>query len=120
MLWLTCNYLINDSAVMIITVLTIILTILLAIGIYIWIRDIRIYAPIKVKAVYKYLYTYVMAAYIMICVTITFLLYAVDAFKVWFITTIDETGQSKEVCKWFYSDTEIEEVLKEAKQEKKE
>ena len=67
----------------------------------------------KKKKIKKILFTLFMTAYIIGCASLIFLLYGPnDKFRTWFISTSMNTMSHQYICKWFYSDKEINKVIK--------
>ena len=66
----------------------------------------------KVTKRKKILITLLLTTYIIGCSSFLFLLYGpYDKFRVWFISTSMNTMSHQYLCKWFYSDEEINKVL---------
>ena len=66
----------------------------------------------KIKLWLKILLIFLATIYIAGCATFIFLLYGpYDKFRVWLITTAMQTMNHQYLCKWFYNDKQIEEVL---------
>lgn len=67
----------------------------------------------KRKKIKKILFVLFMSVYIVGCASGIFLLYGPnDKFRTWFISTSMNTMNHQYICKWFYSDKEINEVIK--------
>lgn len=84
----------------------------LIVGLILYIKNYQIETIRKVKAIYKYIYSFFMVFYVMGCITILFLLYGpVNSFRDWLVTTAMATKDHHYYCTWFYNDKEIEEVF---------
>ncbi len=67
----------------------------------------------KKKLIYRILILIILIIYISGCCSFTFLLYGpYDKFRNWFISTSMSTMSHQYICKWFYSDKEINKVIK--------
>ena len=108
-----CNskYLIRVPFFIIICILIILLTILLIIGIILFNKNQKKKEKNK-KRVFKILFSIFMSIYVIGCVFFVVLLYGPnEKFKTWLITTAMQTKDHQYLCKWFYSDKDILEVL---------
>lgn len=67
----------------------------------------------KKKKIKKIFLTFILILYVLGCSTGLFLLYGpYDKFRVWFISTSMSTMSHQYLCQWFYSDEEINKVIK--------
>lgn len=66
----------------------------------------------KIKKVFKIIKTFMLILYVIGCSAFTLLLYGPnDKFRNWLISTSMSTMSHQYICKWFYNDKEIKEVL---------
>lgn len=66
----------------------------------------------KSKKILRIIWVLIISIYIIGCCTFTFLLYgSYDKFRNWLISTAMSTMNHQYLCKWFYSDKEINKVL---------
>lgn len=105
------NYLIRFPFFIAIIFLIIILICLLILGIK-WFVKNRESNKKKLNKVVKVLFNIFMTFYIICCVTFVLLLYGPnERFKEWLITTAMQTMNHQYLCKWFYNNDVIEDVL---------
>jgi exopolysaccharide biosynthesis protein len=87
-------------------------SVLLILGIALYIRNIKIRVKAKVPKFLKYMYIAFLTMYATGCVIVLTLLYGpVTDFKDWLVTTAMQTMTHKHYCQWFYSQKEIDEVF---------
>lgn len=85
---------------------------LLIIGFFIIKRKNKI-KKTKGQKIRKIVFTIFIILYVLGCSTGLFLLYGpYDKFRTWFISTSMSTMNHQYICKWFYSDEEINKVIK--------
>lgn len=107
----------THSTKLIIIPINYIIYILLSLFIYLLIMGIFLIKKKKEKIkkkrkISKILFTVFIITYVIACSSFLFLLYGpYDKFRVWFISTSMSTMSHQYLCKWFYSDEEINKVL---------
>lgn len=103
----------THSTRLIIIPINYVIYILLSLFIYLFIISFFIIKKRKkVTKRKKILITLLLTTYIIGCSSFLFLLYGpYDKFRVWFISTSMNTMSHQYLCKWFYSDEEINKVL---------
>ncbi len=85
---------------------------LLIIGLFI-IKKQKKVKKTKRQKIRKIIFSAFVILYIIVCSTGLFLLYGpYDKFRIWFISTSMNTMNHQYICKWFYSDEEINKVIK--------
>lgn len=106
-----CNYLIKLPYFILIIVLIILLILLLIYGIKIFMNNLKSNNN-KLKKCVKVLLGIFLSFYIVGCITFVMLLYGPnEKFKTWLITTAMQTMNHQYLCKWFYNENVINEVL---------
>ena len=106
-----CNskYLIRAPFFISVCILIVLLTILLIVGIILFNKSKK---EKNKKKIFKILFNIFMVIYLVGCVFFVVLLYGPnEKFKTWLITTAMQTKDHQYLCKWFYSDKDIYEIL---------
>lgn len=105
------NYLIGFPFQILIFVIIIILILVCAYGIKLFFKDMNLLAKALKKSL-QVLTCLFLIVYIVGCISFLVLLYGPnDKFKTWLITTAMQTMNHQYLCKWFYSEEQINEVL---------
>ena len=105
------KYLIRMPFFIMIIVLLIILTLLLIAGILLLVHN-KGSNNKKLKTWKKVLFSIFMSFYIIGCVGFVILLYGPnEKFKTWLITTAMQTMNHQYYCKWFYNQSDIEDII---------
>ena len=105
------NYLINFPIFLVVCMLNIIFIISLIFGINLFIKNRRADTT-KLKVWIKCIYSIFLTIYIIGCVFLVTILYSpYEKFRTWLITTSMATMNHQYLCKWFYNDTQISDVL---------
>lgn len=105
------NYLIKLPIFIIIGILILILVIALVLGLVMFIKNKKGNKK-KLKKWVKIVLSIFMSLYVAGCIFFVVLLYGPnEKFKDWLITTAMQTMNHQYLCKWFYNDKAIEEVL---------
>lgn len=108
-----CNskYLIRLPFFIVITIITILLIFLLIYGINIFIKN-RSSNKRRLRKWLKVVFSIFMSFYIIGCITLVLLLYGPnERFRNWYITTGMKTMNHQYLVKWFYNDTQINEIM---------
>ncbi len=108
-----CNskYLISFPFFIAVIVLNILLLITLIVGIILFIKN-REANKRRIRKWLKVIMTIFMICYVIGCTAFIILLYGpYDRFRTWLITTAMSTMNHQYLCKWFYNDTQIDDVL---------
>ena len=105
------NYLIMKPFFISIIIIMILLLVALLYGVKLFV-DNRNANKRKLKKWIKIVFSIFMTFYILGCIIFTVLLYGPnDRFKTWLVTTAMQTMNHQYLCKWFYNDNLIKEVL---------
>lgn len=105
------NYLIRLPIFILIAIFIIALLVLLVYGVNIFIKN-REANKRRLKKWIKIVFSIFMSFYIIGCIGFVVLLYGPnEKFRTWLITTAMQTMNHQYLCKWFYNDKTIKEVL---------
>ena len=108
-----CNsdYLIRRPALFVITALIVLLTVLLIKGVLLFTKN-RKSSKRKLRKWIKVLMGFFLGIYLLGCGAFVGIIYGPnESFKTWLITTAMKTMNHQYLCKWFYSEDDIQEVL---------
>ena len=105
------NYLIRVPFFVLLIVLTILLIIALLYGINLFIKN-RQANRRRLKKWLKVVFSIFMSLYVVGCIAFVTLLYGPsEKFKTWLVTTAMNTMNHQYLCKWFYNDKTIQDVM---------